>query len=650
MPYPRSGAISHAPLRREVDLCDYELVSVMPSNGLLWQVAYDRSLSCAGVQPALFQAFVSTLRRGLLGYDTWPPVGVDAPARACIINRNDSRAIRNAHVIDAELRRLCIGAQRRRVMTTHLELTASQTLREQALMLEPCDLLIGAHGAGLTNALFMRPGSALVEFSSTANKNYRTLAHLLGHSYFARRVACEAPWACVGQATVISPHDARPQSAAGFVLEAAAVREVLSAALAAAAQSGGRDETEMVSSTCGGLEVSQDGPVGGRPYKLPKVKLGVKLQNVSPAREAEHTYSTASISHRKELHRAAPSQISSAAAKAFWAKPVWDSSQQSEERNQYPPPKIKVDINGRSVVAHPKVKPPKTAKVKPPKPTSSGEASHLSGGGRFPFSPDGFACSDQVYQVRVLRCSSIGGKGVVVVVVCSGLRSRFLVSASVHSSPLIMWLHNALYVVWLLSGNVMTDQATTLDRAAFQRDEIHPPTLPEAQCLILLTAAGRCPRRRVLPLLPSPRAGCPLSLSPPLAARRAAADHVICAHLVIVRVAVAAATGQSSDLEWCTAGTKGGGSAVSQVLGGKAGRPIRVPQALGRGWSSFAPPPLPALGARCGSSGLGRTQFGTPAAPEMVLNSLLPTRHWCTLAKADRRKRSGLRMHATDAG
>jgi len=388
-------------LRREVDLCDYELVSVMPSNGLLWQVAYDRSLSCAGVQPALFQAFVSTLRRGLLGYDTWPPVGVDVPARACIINRNDSRAIRNAHVIDAELRRLCIGAQRRRVMTTHLELTASQTLREQALMLEPCDLLIGAHGAGLTNALFMRPGSALVEFSSTANKNYRTLAHLLGHSYFARRVACEAPWACVGQATVISPHDARPQSAAGFVLEAAAVREVLSAALAAAAQSGGRDETEMVSSTCGGLEVSQDGPVGGRPYKLPKVKLGVKLQNVSPAREAEHTYSTASISHRKELHRAAPSQISSAAAKAFWAKPVWDSSQQSEERNQYPPPKIKVDINGRSVVAHPKVKPPKTAKVKPPKPTSSGEASHLSGGGRFPFSPGGF--SDRVYQGRVLE-------------------------------------------------------------------------------------------------------------------------------------------------------------------------------------------------------------------------------------------------------
>ena len=115
----------------------------------------------------------------------------------------------------------------------------------------------------------------------------------------------------------------------------------------------------------------------------------------------------------------------------------------------------------------------------------------VSGGGRFPFSPDGFACSDQVYQVRVLRCSSIGGKGVVVVVVCSGLRSRFLVSASVHSSPLIMWLHNALYVVWLLSGNVMTDQAT-LDRAAFRRSAFH--SRPRVKHTNLESESNRTPQ------------------------------------------------------------------------------------------------------------------------------------------------------------
>ena len=66
-----------------------------------------------------------------------------------------------------------------------------------------------------------------------------------------------------------------------------------------------------------------------------------------------------------------------------------------------------------------------------------------TGGGRLPFSPDGFAV---VTGFTKEGCSSIGGKGVVVVK-CSGLQLRFLVSASVHSSPLFMWLHNALYAL-----------------------------------------------------------------------------------------------------------------------------------------------------------------------------------------------------------
>ena len=45
--------------------------------------------------------------------------------------------------------------------------------------------------------------------------------------------------------------------------------------------------------------------------------------------------------------------------------------------------------------------------------------------------------------------------------VCSGLRSRFPQSASVLS-PLVMWLNNAIYAIWLLSGNVMTDQGLEL--------------------------------------------------------------------------------------------------------------------------------------------------------------------------------------------
>lgn len=98
----------------------------------------------------------------------------------------------------------------------------------------------------------------------------------------------------------------------------------------------------------------------------------------------------------------------------------------------------------------------------------------LSGGGRFPLPPrvvsvTGFCSGFALGRVLLLALRWFAS-----VRVCSGLRSRFPQSASVLS-PLVMWLNNAIYAIWLLSGNVMTDQAT-LDRAAFRRDEIHPPS------------------------------------------------------------------------------------------------------------------------------------------------------------------------------
>lgn len=66
-------------------------------------------------------------------------------------------------------------------------------LREQIEAARRTDVLVGAHGAGLTHSLFMKPGSAVVEVLPVelGHKGFRNLAQMLGHTYV--RTHADAP-------------------------------------------------------------------------------------------------------------------------------------------------------------------------------------------------------------------------------------------------------------------------------------------------------------------------------------------------------------------------------------------------------------------------------------------------------------------------
>ena len=73
-------------------------------------------------------------------------------------------------------------------LTFHfLSFTAWTPIKEQASTIFTCDILIGLHGAGMTAALWMYPGSVVIEIldqEHLAAAYYRNVAHLSGHTYF----------------------------------------------------------------------------------------------------------------------------------------------------------------------------------------------------------------------------------------------------------------------------------------------------------------------------------------------------------------------------------------------------------------------------------------------------------------------------------
>ena len=60
-------------------------------------------------------------------------------------------------------------------------------LPKQLEVIQNTDILVGVHGAGLTHALFLPLGSAIVEILPAGfnHKGFRNLAHLLGHHHFS---------------------------------------------------------------------------------------------------------------------------------------------------------------------------------------------------------------------------------------------------------------------------------------------------------------------------------------------------------------------------------------------------------------------------------------------------------------------------------
>ena len=64
---------------------------------------------------------------------------------------------------------------------------AALPFSEQVKMARATDILVGVHGAGMTQGIFLPPGSTMVEIlpPNLGHKGYRNLAKLLGHRYFS---------------------------------------------------------------------------------------------------------------------------------------------------------------------------------------------------------------------------------------------------------------------------------------------------------------------------------------------------------------------------------------------------------------------------------------------------------------------------------
>ena len=148
-----------------------DVVIVPPLDGFLWDLAWDMDLACYNSQ--MFQSFAS------LFVDRTSPVKPPAESRGCFLSREGrpSRTVVNWNETLAVMNQVF---DRTKVLT----LTQYHTTDETATILEGCQVLFGVHGAGHMNALFARPGVAVVEMVGNATPAYfRNINMLLGQYY-----------------------------------------------------------------------------------------------------------------------------------------------------------------------------------------------------------------------------------------------------------------------------------------------------------------------------------------------------------------------------------------------------------------------------------------------------------------------------------
>lgn len=92
-----------------------------------------------------------------------------------VSRRFSSRPLANEALVEEELREL------------NFEIVRAETksFREQVELFSSAELIVGTHGAGLTNVLFSRRGSKVVEIASPENPNYcfENLSAAVGHSF-----------------------------------------------------------------------------------------------------------------------------------------------------------------------------------------------------------------------------------------------------------------------------------------------------------------------------------------------------------------------------------------------------------------------------------------------------------------------------------
>lgn len=140
-----------------------------PTDGLLWDLSWDFNFECFGSE--MFSAYASI-------YTDKQSELHPTDAMGCWIDRQTgTRRVAN---LDDVLSTMQEVFPRVEVIT----FTANKTGNETAEMIKECRVLFGVHGAGHTNAIYARPGVAVIEAIGTIKPAYyRNINMLLDQHY-----------------------------------------------------------------------------------------------------------------------------------------------------------------------------------------------------------------------------------------------------------------------------------------------------------------------------------------------------------------------------------------------------------------------------------------------------------------------------------
>ena len=228
-------------INRATDYCEYSTVITAPDDGLLWDLAWDRKQGCLASHPT-WQLFLHDLQTGLgvppfgNGEHGEPDVHVCWSSRDGTTEESNSRQTSDAEAEDW-ISSTCQGGKP--VKFLKLQFTGQHSMYEQASMVADCDVLMGVHGAGLMNHMFMEPGSALVEILPLNEEPayYRNTAHFSQQIYFARKICSSDSDDCIG---------IQQNKRAGCTMKEDTFREVLEAAIASVSHKARRHHDSRV--------------------------------------------------------------------------------------------------------------------------------------------------------------------------------------------------------------------------------------------------------------------------------------------------------------------------------------------------------------------------------------------------------------------
>ncbi|KAI4143730.1 MAG: hypothetical protein LQ340_006894 [Diploschistes diacapsis] len=162
----------------EIDLRDpeYIIVPLPGESNPMWQGDW-KTHSCG--HSALLDVFSQRIM-SFLGVDR-SIENNDSPLVLTFIDRREKRQLIEKEDYVEEVKRTYPQIKIQMVNFAAIPFT------EQLRIIRDTDVLVGAHGAGLTHALFLRPGSAMVEIlpADFNHKGFRNLARLMGHRYFS---------------------------------------------------------------------------------------------------------------------------------------------------------------------------------------------------------------------------------------------------------------------------------------------------------------------------------------------------------------------------------------------------------------------------------------------------------------------------------